>query len=140
MIHFEFQTNCDYQPSLPHKQWLKQVIRNEGLQPGDIDYLFCDDAYLLERNKQFLQHDTYTDIITFDERVGDVVSGDIMISVERVGENAQKFGVSFEREFLRVVAHGVLHLCGYKDKSEKEAAEMRIKENTSLELWDKMNL
>lgn len=140
MIHFEFQTASDVKPSLSHKQWLKAIIRNEGLVPGEIDYLFCDDAYLLDRNLQFLQHDTYTDIITFDDCQGDIVSGTIMISLDRVGENAQKFGTSFERELLRVMAHGVLHLCGYKDKSESEAAEMRRKEDESLRLWDRMNL
>lgn len=132
MITFDFMVPCEVVPDIQHKQWLKSVIRKEGLVPGDISYLFCDDAYLLEQNIAFLHHDTFTDIITFDKRVGEIVSGDIMISLERVAENAQKFSVSFEDEFLRVMVHGTLHLCGYKDKTDQEAAEMRRMENESL--------
>ncbi|MBR6130634.1 MAG: rRNA maturation RNase YbeY [Bacteroidales bacterium] len=132
MITFDFMVPCEVVPDIQHKQWLKSVIRKEGLVPGDISYLFCDDAYLLEQNIAFLHHDTFTDIITFDKRVGEIVSGDIMISLERVAENAQKFSVSFEEEFLRVMVHGTLHLCGYKDKTDQEAAEMRRMENESL--------
>lgn len=132
MITFDFMVPCEVVPDIQHKQWLKSVIRKEGLVPGDISYLFCDDAYLLEQNIAFLHHDTFTDIITFDKRVGEIVSGDIMISLERVAENAQKFSVSFEEEFLRVMVHGTLHLCGYNDKTDQEAAEMRRMENESL--------
>lgn len=132
MITFDFMLPCEVVPDIQHKQWLKSVIRKEGLVPGDISFLFCDDAYLLEQNIAFLHHDTFTDIITFDKRVGEIVSGDIMISLERVAENAQKFSVSFEEEFLRVMVHGTLHLCGYKDKTDQEAAEMRRMENESL--------
>jgi rRNA maturation RNase YbeY len=132
MITFDFMVPCEVVPDIQHKQWLKSVIRKEGLVPGDISYLFCDDAYLLEQNIAFLHHDTFTDIITFDKRVGEIVSGDIMISLERVAENARKFSVSFEEEFLRVMVHGTLHLCGYKDKTDQEAAEMRRMENESL--------
>ena len=135
MITFDFQTSSNFTPMLSHKQWLKEVIRREGLTPGDISYLFCDDAFLLERNIQYLNHDTYTDIITFDRRVGEWVSGDIMISLERVGENARKFGVTFDAELLRVIVHGTLHLCGYKDKSDEEAAMMRRKEQESITLF-----
>lgn len=132
MISFEFIEPCNYELTLRHKQWLKSVIRKAGLVPGDISYLFCDDAYLLERNIQFLNHDTYTDIITFDDCVGDIVSGNIMISLDRVKENAQKFETSFERELLRVVVHGTLHLIGYKDKTDEDATIMRKMENESL--------
>ena len=135
MIAFDFQTPSNFTPTLSHKQWLKEVIRREGLTPGDISYLFCDDAFLLERNIQYLNHDTYTDIITFDRCVGELVSGDIMISLERVGENAQKFGDTFDEELLRVIVHGTLHLCGYKDKSDEEAAIMRRKEQESIALF-----
>ena len=135
MIAFDFQTPSNFTPTLSHKQWLKEVIRREGLTPGDISYLFCDDAFLLERNIQYLNHDTYTDIITFDRCVGELVSGDIMISLERVGENARKFGVTFDEELLRVIVHGTLHLCGYKDKSDEEAAIMRRKEQESIALF-----
>lgn len=102
--------------------------------PGDISYIFCDDNYMLERNIAFLNHDTFTDIITFDESVGDMVAGSILISLDRVGENAEKFDKTFENEFLRVLVHGTLHLCGYKDKTEEEAKLMRQKEDESLAL------
>ena len=132
MITFEYISDSSFKPSVSHKIWLQQVIRQEGKVPGDISYIFCDDDYMLERNTEFLNHDTYTDIITFDQCVGDVVSGSILISVDRVVENANKFGKSFENEFLRVLVHGTLHLCGYKDKSDEEAKLMRQKENEAL--------
>ncbi|MBR4911319.1 MAG: rRNA maturation RNase YbeY [Bacteroidales bacterium] len=132
MITFEYISDSSFKPSVSHKIWLQQVIRQEGKVPGDISYIFCDDDYMLERNIEFLNHDTYTDIITFDQCVGDVVSGSILISVDRVVENANKFGKSFENEFLRVLVHGTLHLCGYKDKSDEEAKLMRQKENEAL--------
>lgn len=132
MITFEYISDSSFKPSVSHKIWLQQVIRQEGKVPGDISYIFCDDDYMLERNIEFLNHDTYTDIITFDQCVGDVVSGSILISVDRVVENANKFGKSFENEFLRVLVHGTLHLCGYKDKSDEDAKLMRQKENEAL--------
>lgn len=132
MITFEYISDSSFKPAVSHKIWLQQVIRQEGKVPGDISYIFCDDDYMLERNIEFLNHDTYTDIITFDQCVGDVVSGSILISVDRVVENANKFGKSFENEFLRVLVHGTLHLCGYKDKSDEEAKLMRQKENEAL--------
>ena len=124
--------------SLKHKVWLQQVIRKEGKVTGDISYVFCDDAYMIQQNNAFLQHDTYTDIITFDECVGDVISGSILISADRVAENASKFGKTFENELLRVVVHGTLHLCGYKDKSDSEAKLMRQKEDETLALFTQM--
>ena len=95
---------------------------------------------MIEQNNAFLKHDTYTDIITFDECVGDVVSGSILISSDRVAENASKFGKTFENELLRVVVHGTLHLCGYKDKSESEAKVMRQKEDESLAMLEDIGL
>ena len=139
MINFKPQNVLDYPLTLLHKQWLKQVIRREGLIPGDISYQFCTDEELLIYNKQFLNHDTFTDIITFDNRLGDMVSGNIIISVDRVGENAVKFNAPIEDELLRVIVHGVLHLCGYADKSESDAAEMRRKENEALQMFHSMN-
>ena len=134
MISFEFVCESSFKPTVNHKIWLQQVIRKEGKVPGDIAYIFCDDEYMLERNISFLNHDTYTDIITFDECVGDVIAGSILISLDRVGENAEKFGKTFENEFLRVLVHGTLHLCGYKDMTEAEAKTMRQKEDESLAL------
>ena len=106
-----------------------------GKKVGDIGYLFCDDDYLIEVNRTYLNHDTYTDIITFDYVEKNVISGDIMISVERVRENATVFETSFEDELHRVIIHGVLHLLGQGDKTKEEAEEMRKKESDALELW-----
>ena len=118
------------------KKWISEVVTAQGKKVGQIGYLFCDDAYLIEVNRTYLNHDTYTDIITFDYVVGDIISGDIMISVERVKENASQFNTSFEQELHRVIIHGVLHLLGQKDKTESEAAEMRKKEEAALVLWN----
>lgn len=134
MITFEYIAESPFKPSLNHKIWLQKVIRREGKLPGDISYVFCDDEYMLVQNKSFLNHDTYTDIITFDDCFGDVVSGSILISLDRVGENAEKFGKTFDNEFLRVLVHGTLHLCGYKDKTESEAKIMRQKEDEAMAL------
>lgn len=120
------------------KKWVGEVVLRRGKTVGNINYLFCDDEYLLEANKRYLNHDTYTDIITFDYVAGNLISGDIMISVERVGENAVKFGVPFEHELHRVVIHGVLHLLGQGDKSDEEAMEMRRLEEEALHLFDEM--
>ena len=134
MITFEYIAESPFKPSVNHKIWLQKVIRSEGKLPGDISYIFCDDEYMLVQNKSFLNHDTYTDIITFDDCFGDVISGSILISLDRVGENAEKFGKTFDNEFLRVLVHGTLHLCGYKDKTESDAKIMRQKEDEALAL------
>lgn len=120
------------------KKWIAEVVKRREKSVGNISYLFCDDEYMLEVNRQYLDHDTYTDIITFDYVVANLISGDIFISVDRVGENARLFGVEFERELLRVVIHGVLHLLGQGDKSDAEAAEMRRQEEEALSLWNAM--
>lgn len=120
------------------KNWISQVIQLRGKKVGNISYLFCDDEYLLGVNQQYLNHDTYTDIITFDYVAADLISGDIMISIDRVGENASQFEVPFELELLRVIIHGVLHLLGQGDKSDDEATEMRRQEEESLALWNTM--
>jgi rRNA maturation RNase YbeY len=117
------------------KHWIKTVIEKEKRVPGNINYIFVDDKSLLKINLEYLNHNTYTDIITFDYTEGKEVSGDIYISVERIAENAEKFEVSFEEELKRVMIHGVLHLCGYRDKSKADAALMRKKENSSLRLF-----
>ncbi len=120
------------------KNWISQVIQLRGKRVGNISYLFCDDEYLLGVNQQYLNHDTYTDIITFDYVAADLISGDIMISIDRVRENASQFEVPFELELRRVIIHGVLHLLGQGDKSDDEATEMRRQEEESLVLWNTM--
>ena len=138
-IRFSVQSG-DFELAEPEKvrRWLSEVIRRRGMSVGNVNYLFCDDEYLIQVNRQYLDHDTYTDIITFDYVAGGLVSGDILISVERVGENAVLFGVPFEQELNRVVVHGVLHLLGQGDKSDSEAAEMRRQEEEALALWNTM--
>ena len=111
--------------------WLKGVMRQENWHLGELSYIFCTDAYLYDMNVQHLNHDTYTDVITFQYNE-EVVEGDIFISVERIRENATTFGVTPERELQRVMVHGLLHLMGYKDKSPKEQAVMTAKEEEHL--------
>jgi rRNA maturation RNase YbeY len=118
------------------KKWILAVVGAQGKRVGNLNYLFCDDSYLINVNRTYLNHDTYTDIITFDYVEGNVVSGDILISVERVSENATLFNSSFEQELRRVIIHGVLHLLGQADKSDEDAAEMRRKEESALALWN----
>jgi len=115
--------------------WLLSVIASEDKNLGEINYIFCDDAYLLSINQQYLDHDTYTDIISFDTSEGNDLSGDIFISVERIQENAQQFNVSVDDELKRVLAHGILHFCGYKDKTDDEAKLMREKEDEKLKMF-----
>lgn len=129
MIKFEFETSADYKPDVKHKIWINNSIRNEGKIPGEISYLFCDDDYMIGQNIHFLNHDTFTDIITFSENVGKVINGSILVSLDRIKENSNLFGVSFEKELLRVMIHGALHLCGYGDKTEAESITMRAKED-----------
>lgn len=114
--------------------WLESVILNEDLRLGEINYIFCDDVYLNKLNVEFLQHDTLTDIISFDYTLGKLIQGDIYISIERVRDNASDFDVSFTEELHRVMVHGVLHYCGYKDKTSEEDKLMRKKEDQYLEL------
>lgn len=133
-IQFSFQTNYPLKSRTKIKQWIKQVIEAKGKKTGNITYIFCDDEYLLEVNKQYLQHDYYTDVITFDYVENDLISGDIFISTDRVRENALVFGSSETEELHRVIIHGALHLLGLKDKSEKEASQMRQAENEALKL------
>lgn len=120
------------------RAWIEQVVRNADKRVGEIGYVFCSDDHLLTVNRQFLNHDTYTDIITFDYVSGDMVSGDIIISVDRVRENAKQMNLPFSEELHRVMIHGVLHLLGQGDKSERESKEMRAKENVALQLLEQM--
>lgn len=122
-------TDCD-----ALAEWVAQVVESEGRLAGAINYIFCSDEYLLQMNREHLQHDYYTDIITFDYCEGTVVSGDLFISVDRVRENASGLGVPFDDELHRVMVHGVLHLLGYSDKEETEKAAMREMEDRYLGL------
>lgn len=115
------------------KQWLYEVILNEGSSLDDLNYIFCSDEYLHVMNVEHLNHDTYTDVITF-QYMDDTVAGDVFISVERTNENAATYGVSPEHELHRVMVHGLLHLLGYKDKSPKDKTLMTEKENQYLDL------
>lgn len=115
------------------RQWLKQHAEREGYAIGDLNYIFCSDEHVLQVNRDYLQHDYYTDIITFDQSEEEgKIEGDIFVSVERVADNATKIGVSAEQEMRRVMAHGLLHLCGYGDKTDDEVALMRAKEDEWL--------
>ena len=116
------------------KTWIESVIKKEKHVLGNLNYTFVSDEALLKINIDFLKHDTYTDIITFNYNEGKKISGDIFISIDRVKENAKKFDVDFEEELHRVIIHGVLHLCGYKDKSKVDSDLMRKKENQSLKM------
>ncbi|MDZ4664154.1 MAG: rRNA maturation RNase YbeY [Bacteroidota bacterium] len=120
------------QKSASLKKWVEAVIKKEKKKVGEIQYVFVSDEDLLKMNKQFLKHATYTDIITFDYSDNETISGDIFISIERVKENSVKFNTEFNDELHRVLIHGVLHLCGYKDKTKKDAALMRKMEENSL--------
>jgi rRNA maturation RNase YbeY len=115
-------------------KWIEFVIHQENRQLGEINYIFCDDSYLLDINIKELKHNTLTDVISFDYTVGDIISGDIYISTERVKENAKEFDNIFDDELQRVIIHGVLHYCGYKDKTDDEKKEMRSKEDYYLSL------
>lgn len=116
-------------------RWLNKAIKNESRKSGKIAFTFCSDKFLLKLNQDFLKHDYYTDIITFDYTVKKVISGEIFISIDRVKDNANAQAVSFQNELLHVMIHGVLHLCGYTDKSVSKAREMRLKEDYYLSLW-----
>ncbi|HTA81445.1 MAG TPA: rRNA maturation RNase YbeY [Bacteroidia bacterium] len=118
------------------KNWINQILKQENKSSGNISYLFCSDDYLLNINKQFLKHDFYTDIITFDYSSTEKIEGEIFISIDRVKENATTFKQPFQMELMRTIIHGVLHLCGYKDKKPADKKKMRLKENEALRLLD----
>ena len=132
MINYFFEQITPIDIDTKISKWIEDLIENEGKKTGDITYIFCDDAYLLKINQDFLNHDYYTDIITFDYVKGKIIAGDIFVSLQRISENAHTQGKSFDNELKRVLAHGVLHLCGYKDKSETEQKQMREKEDFYL--------
>lgn len=132
MINFNYETKFTLHDESRLSNWIMNVISEEGYILDEINYIFCDDAFLLKLNIEYLNHDTLTDIISFDNSIGKIIQGDIFISVERVSDNAKDFNVSLEEELHRVMVHGVLHYCGYKDKSESESKLMRQKEDYYL--------
>ncbi len=129
MISFNYETTFNLESETKVSNWIKATITAEGYKLEEINYIFCDDDYLHKLNMEFLQHDTLTDIISFDYTMGKLIQGDIYISIERVKDNAKDFNVSLKEELHRVIIHGVLHYCGYKDKTDTDAALMREKEN-----------
>jgi rRNA maturation RNase YbeY len=135
MINFNYELDFKLDNESAYADWISKVISSEIKGEGDINYIFCDDNYLVEINQQYLNHDTLTDIISFDYSIGNELHGDIFISVERVRENAVDFSVPFENELKRVMAHGVLHYCGYKDKTEEEEIVMRQKEEEKMKMF-----
>ena len=132
-IHYENTEILDLDPEF-FVSWLSQVATMEKKILGELNLIFCSDDYLLEINKEYLDHDYYTDIITFDYTQGEVLSGDLFISIDRVKDNAKSFEAETKEEILRVVVHGFLHLAGYEDKTENKEKEMRLKEDTYLKI------
>lgn len=122
-----------------YNNWIKTVAQSYGKKVGSVAYVFCSDERLLEVNRQFLGHDYFTDIITFDDCEDNVLNGDIMISVDTVRRNAEEYGVTFENELRRVIIHGILHLCGQNDKTPVEFDEMKQKENIALALFNEIS-
>lgn len=135
MINFNYETDFQLDNETAIASWLNVVILSENKKEGEINYVFCDDVYLHQINMEYLNHDTLTDIISFDYSIGNELHGDIFVSVERVLDNAQDFNVSFEDELKRVLVHGILHYCGYKDKSSSEEIQMRHKEEEKMKLF-----
>ena len=135
MISFNYENDFELNNEEQFSNWISRVIVSEVKKEGEINYIFCDDDYLLNLNEQYLNHDTLTDIISFDYSMGNEIHGDIFISTERVIDNAADFKVSFEEELKRVMVHGVLHYCGYKDKTEEDEALMRSKEDEKIKMF-----
>ena len=135
MIDFHFELEVEINNKSELSDWITRIISSEGCELGQLDFVFCDDEKLLSINQEYLDHDTYTDIITFDYTQGSVLAGDIFISIDRVRENAKEFKVSFFEELLRVMSHGVFHLAGYGDKTSEETQIMRCKEEEKINMF-----
>lgn len=135
MISFNYESDFTLEHEDIYASWIETIVESENKILGEISYIFCDDDFLHNINMQYLNHDTLTDIISFDYTEGDVISGDIFISIERVEDNANDFNVPFGEELKRVIAHGILHYCGYKDKTDSEALLMRAKEEEKIKLF-----
>ncbi|MDA9227859.1 rRNA maturation RNase YbeY [Flavobacteriales bacterium] len=132
MITFQNTSKFKVKDLRKKKIWLNSISKNEGKEIGNLNFLFVDDKEMLKYNKKYLQHESYTDIITFDNSLNNKIAGDIIISLERVNENAKYYGVSYNYELERVMAHGLLHLLGYNDKNKEEKKIIRKKENYYL--------
>jgi rRNA maturation RNase YbeY len=132
MITFNYETNFKLENEKSLENWVQKVISDHDCEEGEVNYIFCDDTYLHKLNVEFLQHDTLTDIISFDNSIGNLINGDVFISVDRVADNAKDFKVSFLEELQRVMIHGVLHYLGFKDKTEEDQKEMILQENKAL--------
>ncbi|MGO1584357.1 rRNA maturation RNase YbeY [Mesonia sp.] len=135
MIQFFSENEFILSEEMHYGKWVSDIITSEGFSEGEISYIFCDDDYLLKLNKDYLDHDTLTDIITFNYNMGKQINSDIYISTERLTENAKDFHVSFEDELRRVMSHGILHLCGFNDKTPEEEETMREKENEKMKMF-----
>ncbi|MFZ2430321.1 MAG: rRNA maturation RNase YbeY [Lutibacter sp.] len=136
MIEFNYETDFKLENEELIQNWISNCIESYGFNEGELNYIFCDDDYLLKLNVEFLEHDTLTDIISFDYTMGKLISGDIFISVERVRENAKIFNQTFDNELNRVMIHGVLHYLGFKDKGEKDKELMRGEEDKCLAMFN----
>ena len=141
MVRYFFEDiKFQYKSRRFNNAWLRCVAEREQCRLGDLNIIFCSDPYLLNINLQYLGHNYYTDIITFDYSEKPVVSGDLFISVDTVRDNASFYGAGFDEELHRVIVHGLLHLIGYDDHTDAEIAQMRLKENESLSLRHEMLL
>lgn len=135
MIDYHFETEFSLENPEKYSEWILQTIESEDYELGEISYIFCDDDYLHRLNMEFLNHDTLTDILTFNYNLHKQINGEIYISVERVKDNSVDFKTIFEDELRRVMIHGILHLCGYADESPEEETQMREKENGAMEIF-----
>ena len=134
MVYFYFENDFKLQNSKELLLWISNIIKAEGFEEGEISFIFCNDDYLHKLNVDFLNHDTLTDIISFDNSIGKQLHGDVYISTERVRDNAKSYKTLFLDELHRVIIHGILHFCGFKDKSEEDITKMRDKEEQALSL------
>ncbi|WP_194775140.1 rRNA maturation RNase YbeY [Pararhodonellum marinum] len=140
ILFFEEDIKYQLPQKLKVKKWLREIAAIHGFWISNLNFIFCSDEYLYELNRDYLDHDTYTDIITFDNSENSkVIEGDVFISIDRVKENARNRNEVFEKELRRVLSHGVLHLCGFKDKTQKDSLKMREKEDFALSVFDSLN-
>jgi probable rRNA maturation factor len=135
MINFNYELDFELENEELYSDWISRVVNSESKEEGDINYIFCDDVFLVQINIQYLNHDKLTDVISFDYSIGKKLHGDVFISIERVRDNAADFNVTFENELKRVMVHGVLHYCGYKDKSAEDEMLMRQKEEEKITMF-----